>query len=215
MPEIDEAFRLGRIPLDGKIVVKSERLPGVPLDIDPGVEVSCSKVAVEPCWYLPGVAEKLGVSEGALRRALFEDTGGMFPELLTRHDLKVFLPPIAGFTVYIFGPPQYMSDPTKEITCRAHDMCSGSDIFGSDICTCRPYLLFGIEEAIRTAQRGGSGIVIYFAKEGRALGEVTKYLVYNARKRGTDSAAMYFQRTQNIAGVEVRPWYEAVELTCR
>ena len=27
--------------------------------------------------------------------------------------------------------------------------------------------------------------------------------VYNARKRGTDSAAMYFQRTQNIAGVEV------------
>lgn len=37
------------------------------------------------------------------------------------------------------------------------------------------------------------------------MGEVTKYLVYNARKRGTDSASMYFKRTENIAGVKVRP----------
>ncbi|UZJ54574.1 hypothetical protein CBS101457_003894 [Exobasidium rhododendri] len=202
MPEIDEAFRLGRIPLDGKIVVKSERLPGVPIDVDPGIEINCSKAAVEPCWFLPGIAQKLGVSEGQLRRALFEDTGGMYPELLTRHDLKVFLPPIAGLTVYIFGPPQHMSDPTKETTVRVHDQCGGSDVFSSDVCTCRPYLVYGVEEAIKTAQRGGSGIVIYFGKEGRALGEVTKYLVYNARKRGTDDAAMYFQRTIDIAGVE-------------
>lgn len=39
-------------------------------------------------------------------------------------------------------------------------------------------------------------------KEGRALGEVTKYLVYNARKRGGDSAEKYFQRTENVAGVK-------------
>lgn len=52
--------------------------------------------------------------------------------------------------------------------------CNGSDVFGSDICTCRPYLLFGIEEAVKEAQNGGSGVVIYFRKEGRALGEVTK-----------------------------------------
>ena len=37
-------------------------------------------------------------------------------------------------------------------------------MFGSDICTCRPYLLFGIEEAVKEAQRGGSGVVIYFRK---------------------------------------------------
>ena len=43
--------------------------------------------------------------------------------------------------------------------------------------------MFGIEEAGKEAQAGGSGIVIYFRKEGRALGEVTKYLVYNVRKR--------------------------------
>jgi GTP cyclohydrolase II len=43
--------------------------------------------------------------------------------------------------------------------------------------------------------------VIYFRKEGRALGEVIKYLVYNARKRGGDTADKYFTRTENIAGV--------------
>lgn len=54
------------------------------------------------------------------------------------------------------------------------NQCNGSDVFGSDICTCRPYLIFGIEEAVKEAQNGGSGVVIYFRKEGRALGEVTK-----------------------------------------
>jgi GTP cyclohydrolase II len=58
-----------------------------------------------------------------------------------------------------------------------------SDVFGSDICTCRPYLVHGIEECVRTAQEGGVGVIVYFRKEGRSLGEVTKFLVYNARKR--------------------------------
>lgn len=202
MPELDEAVRTGRLTMDGKIVQKSDRLPGTSPDSDPGVEVSVSKAAVEPVWFLPGVAERLGVTEAVLRRALFEDTGGMYPELLTRHDLSVFLPPISGLTVYIFGDPASMSRSDKEVTVRVHDECNGSDVFGSDICTCRPYLIFGIEEAIKTAQRGGSGVVVYFRKEGRALGEVTKYLVYNARKRGTDAASMYFKRTENIAGVK-------------
>lgn len=35
---------------------------------------------------------------------------------------------------------------------------------------------------MKTAQEGGVGLIVYFRKEGRALGEVTKYLVYNARK---------------------------------
>ena len=75
-------------------------------------------------------------------------------------------------------------------------------MFGSDICTCKPYLVFAIEECIRTAQRGGVGVVVYFRKEGRALGEVTKYLVYNLRKRGGDSADKYFRATELIAGVK-------------
>lgn len=112
--------------------------------------------------------------EGALRRSLFENTGGSFPELITRADIKVFLPPIGGLTVYCFGDPAKMADPNVKLALRVHDECNGSDVFGSDICTCRPYLLFGIEEAVKEAQNGGSGVVIYFRKEGRALGEVTK-----------------------------------------
>lgn len=96
--------------------------------------------------------------------------------------MKLFLPPIGGLTVYCFGDPAKMSDPNVKLALRIHDECNGSDVFGSDICTCRPYLIFGVEEAVKEAQRGGSGVVVYFRKEGRALGEVTKYLVYNARK---------------------------------
>jgi len=77
-------------------------------------------------------------------------------------------------------------------------------VFGSDICTCRPYLVHGIEVCVETAQQGGVGIIVYNRKEGRALGEVTKFLVYNARKRqsGGDRADTYFRRTECVAGVQ-------------
>jgi len=57
---------------------------------------------------------------------------------------------------------------------------------------------------VKEAQNGGVGVIVYFRKEGRALGEVTKYLVYNARKRqvGGDTADRYFMRTECIAGVK-------------
>ena len=57
---------------------------------------------------------------------------------------------------------------------------------------------------IETAQAGGAGVVMYNRKEGRGLGEVTKFLVYNARKRqaGGDRASAYFERTECVAGVQ-------------
>jgi GTP cyclohydrolase II len=153
--------------------------------------------------YLPGIAERFNISEFDLRRTLYQETGGMYPELVTRNDLKVFLPPIGGHTIYIMGPPEHIPDPKYRITCRVHDECNGSDVIGSDICTCRPYLVHGIAEAVREAQNGGNGLIVYNRKEGRALGEVTKFLVYNARKRqeGGDRAETYFERTECIAGV--------------
>lgn len=191
IPEIHQAIAAGRLQIDGKIVTANR-------------DVKITKVAIEPVWYLPGIAKRLGVEEGTFRRVLFQEMGGMYPELITRPDFKVWLPPIGHATAYIFGDPQELSNPKIELTCRVHDECNGSDVFGSDICTCRPYLMYGIEDAARTAQRGGVGIIIYFRKEGRALGEVTKFLVYNARKRqeGGDSAATYFLRTECVAGVE-------------
>jgi GTP cyclohydrolase II len=191
LPEIEQAIAEGRLPIDGKIVLSKR-------------DVKVTKVAIEPVWYLPGMAKRLELSEGDLRRILFEETGGMFPELITRPDLKVLLPPIGSTTAYIFGDPAHLSDPKIELSCRVHDECNGSDVFGSDICTCRPYLMYGIEHAVATAQKGGVGIVVYYRKEGRALGEVTKFLVYNARKRqeGGDRADQYFKRTECVAGVE-------------
>lgn len=182
----------GAFKMDGKVVVDEEG------------EIVVTKAAVEPVWHLPGVADRFNIEETHFRRCLFEETGGMYPELITRPDIKLFLPPIGGLSVYIFGPPEYLHDPTKRLTVRVHDECNGSDVFGSDICTCRPYLTHGIKLCVEEAQAGGVGLIVYFRKEGRALGEVTKYLVYNARKRqeGGDSAATYFQRTESIAGVK-------------
>ncbi len=191
LPEVKSAIQAGRLQADGKVLLAN------------GSAV-VTKAAIEPVWWLPGVARRFGCSEAALRRSLFEETGGMYPELVTRSDLEVFLPPIGGQTLYVFGDPRSLSDPSVTLTCRVHDECNGSDVFGSDICTCRPYLTHAIEECISGAQRGGVGLIVYSRKEGRALGEVTKFLVYNARKRqvGGDSADKYFLRTECVAGVQ-------------
>jgi GTP cyclohydrolase II len=191
MPEIIGAMSAGRLKADGTFLHETG-------------DISVTKIAVDPVWYLPGVAARFGTSEGELRRTLFEQTGGMFPELVTRPDMSVFLPPIGNITVYVVGDVEGLSDPKRRVACRVHDECNGSDVFGSDICTCRPYLVHGIEEAVREAQDGGIGVIAYNRKEGRALGEVTKFLVYNARKRqeGGDSASTYFERTECVAGVQ-------------
>ena len=191
MPELRDAITAGRLKPDGKILCANG-------------DVSVVKAAIEPVWYLPGIAKRFGLTEAALRRGLFEQTGGMFPELITRSDLDVFLPPIGGQTLYFFGDMDTIPNPDIPLAVRVHDECNGSDVFGSDICTCRPYLTHGIEVCIQTAQEGGAGVIAYSRKEGRALGEVTKFLVYNARKRqeGGDSAATYFHRTECVAGVQ-------------
>jgi GTP cyclohydrolase II len=191
MPELQEAAAKGRLKVDGTIMKANG-------------DLVVTKAAIEPVWYLPGLAKRLGVGEAVLRRALFEQTGGMFPELVTRPDLRVFLPPIGGMTVYIVGNVAAIADPDRQLAVRIHDECNGSDVFGSDICTCRPYLVHGIEACVQTAQAGGAGVIVYFRKEGRALGEVTKFLVYNARKRqeGGDRADAYFARTECVAGVQ-------------
>lgn len=53
----------------------------------------------------------------------------------------------------IIGDPDTIPDEDIELTCRVHDECNGSDVFGSDICTCRPYLTHAIEECIKTARK--------------------------------------------------------------
>jgi hypothetical protein len=52
MSELDDAERKGDITIDGHVVLKSAIS---------GVEVNVSKAAVEPVWYMPGVAERFGM----------------------------------------------------------------------------------------------------------------------------------------------------------
>jgi hypothetical protein len=69
LPELEESVKSGRLVPDGKVCLNALG------------ELSVTKFAVEPVWYLPGVAERFNIDEGTLRRSLFEHTGGMYPEV--------------------------------------------------------------------------------------------------------------------------------------
>ncbi len=58
LAEIEAMVKDGSIPIDGKVV----------LDIKGQLMVT--KGAVEPVWFLPGIAKRFGVDEITLRRAL-------------------------------------------------------------------------------------------------------------------------------------------------
>ena len=66
MVELQQAVEAGRLKVDGTIVTRSG-------------EVSVLKAAIDPVWHLPGLARRFKVDEDKLRRTLFEQTGGMFP----------------------------------------------------------------------------------------------------------------------------------------
>ena len=99
--EMQDAVRAGRLKADGDLIRENG-------------SIGVTKIALDPVWYLPGIAERFNTTENALRRALFEQTAGMFPELVTRPDLQVFLPPIGGITVYIFGDAAKLNDPNND-----------------------------------------------------------------------------------------------------
>lgn len=184
--EILESMRIGRLRPDGQV-----------LAADGGIKVL--KVVIDPIWYLPGLAQKIHVEESALRSSLAKYCRD--PEV-ENPSTTLFQPAAGEVEVYIIGDPARLSDPSAPVAVRLHDACSGSDIFNYDICTCRPYLIHGIEVAIETAQMGGVGIIVYFPREGRGLGQIPKYDVYSARKNNPngDRHEEYFSTTASIAG---------------
>jgi hypothetical protein len=78
LPELEESVKSGRLVPDGKVCLNNLG------------ELSVTKFAVEPVWYLPGVAERFGIDEGTLRRSLFEHTGGMYPEVTAASRSGIF-----------------------------------------------------------------------------------------------------------------------------
>eukprot|EP00398_MALV-I-01_sp_L67-1_P000999 gene999-125_t len=206
---------------DGKIVTKNG-------------DIVTSKASVYYSWNIPGLAERLNMTEADLRQSLFKYSKD---KDVLRDDIRTYIPAVGGFTIYCFGDLLKLRQteteahcsrraneevlgaqasfsrsqreiankrlPWRQVTVRVHDECIGSDVFGSDICTCRPYLIYALQHAVETAQRGGVGLVVYFRKEGRSLGEVVKFRVYNARgnQQGGDTAEKYFHQTESIAGI--------------
>lgn len=49
VPEMENSVKEGRIAVDGKICVNEQG------------DIAVTKVAVEPVWYLPGVAERFNI----------------------------------------------------------------------------------------------------------------------------------------------------------
>mmetsp|Transcript_156966 Transcript_156966/g.273272 ORF Transcript_156966/g.273272 Transcript_156966/m.273272 type:complete len:807 (-) Transcript_156966:108-2528(-) len=172
---------------DGKIV------------IDTG-EIVTQKCAVQYAWNLITLAPRLGLTVEQLRNALFKYSND---QRLLDPNVRTYIPAVGGCTIYTLGDVRKLRDPKTEVTVRVHDECIGSDVFGSDICSCRPYLIFALRQCVECAQRGGVGIVVYYRKEGRSLGEVIKFRVYNARinQEGGDRPEMYFHHTESIAGI--------------
>ena len=97
LPECREAVAKGRLKPDGKTLL-------------PTGQSICSKAAIEPVWYLPEIARRFHTTEMNLRQSIFRMTNGMYPELITRPDIKVFLPPIGGLTINIW----LITDPVPE-----------------------------------------------------------------------------------------------------
>lgn len=172
---------------------------GIIVDEDGGIKTQ--KAAVYNVWNIPSLGKRLNLTENDFRETLNKYTGN---KQLFDKTRNAFIPNIGGCTIYTFGNITKIRDNKCEIAVRVHDECNGSDVFGTDICTCRPYLIFALRQAIECAQRGGVGIIAYFRKEGRSLGEITKYRVYNARKYqlGGDRAETYFKQTEKIAGIK-------------
>ncbi|CAK0819766.1 unnamed protein product, partial [Prorocentrum cordatum] len=175
------------LPVDGEVVLDSK-------------EIVTNKCAVYYAWNLPFLSSKLDMGEQDLRNALYKYSKD---ERLLDPKVRTYIPAVGGCTIYTFGDARKLRDPKTEVVVRVHDECIGSDVFGSDICSCRPYLIFALRQAVECAQRGGVGVVVYFRKEGRSLGEVIKFRVYNARinQDGGDRSDTYFHHTESIAGI--------------
>ena len=165
-----------------------------------------TKAAIEPVWYLPGVAQRFGCSETDLRRVLFEETGGMYPG--ARHALatsrcscrrSAARPSTSSATPRDLADPDGRADRPRARRVQRLGRLRLRHLHLPALPHARDR---GVHPAARSA--AASGLVAYSRKEGRALGEVTKFLVYNARKRqvGGDTADQYFARTECVAGVQ-------------
>lgn len=81
LPELEESVRQGRLIPDGKICVNNTG------------ELAVTKIAVEPVWYLPGVAERFGIGKYSLgnENSVIQDIGlGQYIHSAKINQMKVY-----------------------------------------------------------------------------------------------------------------------------
>ena len=183
-----------------KLDVKS-MIPSLSIDnkiVDSNYMVHCLKIAVHYTWDFEKLSKRLEINETHLRNTFYAK---MKNSDFLDTKKRFYLPNIPGLSIFIFGDIEKLKEDTTEVTVRVHDQCLNSDCFRGTICTCAPYLFWAMDHCIQTAQRGGVGLIFYFKKEGRSMGEVIKFRVYSSRTKN-DKCGEYFNRTKNIAGVD-------------
>lgn len=211
LPEVTRAVERGLVEPDGKHLVKvplDERViatleaAGMSREHIPKAhyKVAALEVAIEQVWHLPGVAERLGVPYREFRQRLIESQSQL--SLVVNPEVEVFVPALPPLSILIIGDPATIPMSDRPLVVRPHDACLFSDVFGSEICSCRPYLTHALVECIRAAQDGGAGIIVYYGNEGRALGALTKLLVYRKRQTSPegDIPDLYLDRTAQLVG---------------
>lgn len=140
--ELESALEHGWLEADGTILQASGQL-------------QVTRVTIAPVWYLPGVAHRLQVDEAHLRQRLYQQTDGLFPDLIQRPDLSVFLPPMAETTADILGPVTALRSRTVPLA--LHLDRREEEPLGYVTHAGRVQAL---ETCIEVAQAGGIGVIL-------------------------------------------------------
>ena len=71
----------------------------------------------------------------------------------------------------------------EDVLVRVHSSCMTGDIFGSCRCDCGEQL----QQAMKTIEKEGKGIIVYMNQEGRGIGLLNKLKAYKLQEEGLDT----------------------------
>ncbi|TSC59816.1 MAG: GTP cyclohydrolase II [Candidatus Peregrinibacteria bacterium Greene0416_62] len=166
-------------------------------------------VYAEPVWHMPTLEKRLHVPLGTIADVVGRQRRIM-RDLVDHPDLEIMLPSIEGPMAFVFGDPKNLGKEVVPVTGRVHYKCKTSDVFDTDRCTCRPYLLQAWYSAIAAAQRNEIGVVVFLEEEGKAGGPLDKYGIYGLRDQQEDRPQDYLDHTTNTYGYRDLRFYEVM-----